>query len=111
MRTKVKRSSPEVTLARIIDALAREAMEATDEELAEAAKGLRMDLNSHQSVAFAGVMHFAQPKISDFFDLEVPRSSLVSTEGLAYNSPVPPKDCKRHSKRQQIASETKRPRK
>jgi len=94
---------------RIIDSLAQQVMEASDEELAEVAKGLRMDLNSDDSAAFAGLTHFAQPQLSDFFDLNVCKSLHGPAEGLADNPPAQPKDCKRQSKRPQNASAIKRP--
>ncbi len=73
MRSKVKRVSPETVLLRVLDALAQEAIEASDAEVTEVATALRMDLNSRESAAFAGLMYFARPQLSEFFDLEVMR--------------------------------------
>jgi len=71
MRAKVKRVSPDTALLRVLDALAQEAIEASDEEVIDAATDLRMDLNSMHSAAFAGLMYFARPQLSDFFDMEI----------------------------------------
>ena len=71
MRTKVKKASPEMALLRVLDALAMEVTEASDEEIREVAKQLRMDLKKPESAAFAGLTYFARPQLADFFDLEV----------------------------------------
>ena len=74
MRTKMTRVSPETVLLRVLDALAQEAIEASDAEVSEAAMELRMDLNSRESAAFAGLTYFARPQLSDFFDVEVSKA-------------------------------------
>jgi hypothetical protein len=67
MRTKIKRIAPDAALLRIMDALAQDAIEASDEEVTQAAAELRMDLNSRESAAFSGLSYFAKPQLSEFF--------------------------------------------
>jgi hypothetical protein len=64
------RSSTEVVLARVLDALAQELIAAPDEEILEAAQSLGMDPGTRESAAFAGVLYPARPQLSDFFDLQ-----------------------------------------
>jgi hypothetical protein len=71
MRTQVKKSSPELALLRVLDALAQELVEASEEEIREVATELRMDLDMRESAAYAGVTYFERPRLSEFFDLEV----------------------------------------
>ena len=74
MRTHMKRTSPEVALTRILDAVAQELVSVSDEEVLEAAKQLGMDLSMKESAAFAGLTYPAKPQLCDFFDLEVCKS-------------------------------------
>jgi hypothetical protein len=64
-------SSTETVLARVLDALAHELIEASDAEILEAAESLGMDLGMPESAAFAGVTYPGRPQLSDFFDLQV----------------------------------------
>jgi hypothetical protein len=66
--------------------LAQEAIEASDEDLREAASDLGMDLTSKGSSAFAGLTHFARPQLSEFFDVEVSRS--LQAPGRRPGSPL-----------------------
>ena len=109
MRTKIKRIPPDTALMRIMDALAQEAIEASDEEVTEAAAELRMDLNSRESAAFAGLTYFAQPQLSEFFSVDVSKSLQAPAEGIAGNPPAHPTDLQRRSRRLRIATERKRP--
>jgi hypothetical protein len=111
MRTKIKRIPPDTALLRIMDALAQEAIEASDEEVTEAAADLRMDLNSRESAAFAGLTYFVRPQVSDFFSVEVPKALQAPVEGIAGNPPAHPTDRQRPSKRLPIAIDRKRPEK
>ena len=70
MRTKVKVALPEVVLTRILEALGQELIDATDEEIMEAAKDLGMDLQMKGSGAYAGLTFPAKWQLSDFFDVE-----------------------------------------
>jgi hypothetical protein len=70
MRTKMKRVSPEVTLARVLAALEQELIDATDVEIREAAQDLGMDLDLKGSAAFAGLRYPAKARFSDYFGLD-----------------------------------------
>ncbi len=78
MRTQVKKVSLDTALMRILDALAEEAIESSDEEVREAARDLRMDLDSRESAAFAGLTYFARPQLSDFFECPSERPRITS---------------------------------
>jgi hypothetical protein len=108
MRTKLKRVSPETALLRVLDALAQEAIEASDAEVTEAATDLRMDLGSRESAAFAGLTYFARPQLSDFFDTEVAVSLPVSAKQIDGGPLSEPKD-RRRSKRLRMPIELKPP--
>ncbi len=95
MRTKLKPASPETTLLRVLDALAQEAIEASDAEVSEAAMDLRMDLNSRESAAFAGLTYFARPQFSDFFDVEISRSLPAPTKRIDGRPRAAPKNGRR----------------
>ncbi len=110
MRTKVKRVSPEVTLTHILDALAQELIDASDEEILEAAKDLGMDVRMRESAAFAGITYTAKPQLSDFFDLELPDKKLRTAPEQAARHPVPTRKGRSRSvKRSQIRTERKTP--
>ena len=70
MRTKVRRPSADVALTRILIALEQELIDASDEEVMQAAKDLGMDPTMRESAAFAGLTYTGQPQLSDFFDME-----------------------------------------
>jgi hypothetical protein len=71
MRTKVKATPPELALTRILEALAEELIDASDEEILAAATDLGMKPMSKGSAAFIGLKYPSIPRLSDFFDLEV----------------------------------------
>jgi hypothetical protein len=70
MRTKVKVALPELVLTRILDALGQELIDASDDEIMEAAKELGMDPHMKGSAAFLGLTFPTRVNISDVFDLE-----------------------------------------
>jgi hypothetical protein len=71
MRSKVKKALPETALTRILDALERELIDASDDELRAVAKELGMDLTRKDSAAYSGVTYPEKPQLSDFFDLDM----------------------------------------
>jgi hypothetical protein len=83
MRTKVIATSPEVELARILKGLEQELIDATDEEIIEAAKDLGMNPKMKGSAAFAGLTFPAKPQLSDFFEFETRENMRVSVEPAA----------------------------
>lgn len=54
---------------RVLEALAQELIDSTDDELLEAAKELGMDPTMRGSAAFIGLKYPSMPRISDFFEL------------------------------------------
>ena len=70
MRTKVRVSLPEAVLTRVLDALGQELIDASDEEIMEAAKDLGMDPHMKGSAAFLGLTFPTRVIVSDVFDLE-----------------------------------------
>lgn len=70
MRTDVRMTSPELVLARILQALEKELIEASDEEVLAAAKDLGMDPLTRGSAAFAGLKYPSQAQLADFFGFE-----------------------------------------
>jgi hypothetical protein len=79
MRAKVKPISSERALTRILNAFAQELIEASDEEVLQAAKDLGMDPNMKGSAAFLGVIHATPRRLSDFFDPEEVQQLLLMT--------------------------------
>jgi hypothetical protein len=77
VRTKVKVALPEVVLTRILDALGQELIDASDEEIMEAAKDLGMDPHMQGSAAFLGLTYPTRVNVSDIFDLEAIKDLIV----------------------------------
>lgn len=71
MRVPLK-PQPSQVLERVLDALGRELIEATDEELVEAAASLGMNPLMNGSAAFAGLKYAAMPRLADFFNVAGP---------------------------------------
>ncbi len=68
MRTKVTQLFPETALERILEALERELVEATDGEILEAAHDLGMQPEMKGSAAFLGLRYPAVRKREEFYD-------------------------------------------
>jgi hypothetical protein len=81
MRTKVKLASPEATLARILEALEQELIDAPEEEVLEAAQALGMNPRMKGSAAFAGLKYSAKPQLLDFFEFELCRNAQSRIDG------------------------------
>jgi hypothetical protein len=71
MREKVTLSDPAAALIRLLDALADDLVEASDEEIMQAAKDLGMNPQMKGSAVFAGLKYRAKPRLSDFYDLDL----------------------------------------
>jgi hypothetical protein len=71
MRTRIKSALPEVALSRILEILGQELIDASDEEIKQAAKDLGMNPQMKGSAAFAGLKFPAEWQLSDFFELDV----------------------------------------
>jgi hypothetical protein len=66
----MKKTPPVPALNRVLDALANELVEASDEEVLAAAHDLGMRPGMKGSAAFIGLFGPARPKFEEFFDLE-----------------------------------------
>jgi hypothetical protein len=67
-------------LERVIDALAVDLVESTDEELLQAAKDLGMDPTMRGSAAFIGLKYPVVRELSDFFEPPLPLSEQTRTD-------------------------------
>jgi hypothetical protein len=78
MRTKVKTASTsaETRLARILQALEQELLDASEEEVLAAAAELGMNPKMKGSALFAGLKYPATPQLSDFFELGIAGTQL-----------------------------------
>jgi cobalamin biosynthesis protein CbiG len=74
MRTKLNVIEPETALNRILDALERELIDASDEEILEAAKDLGMNPLMKGSAAFLGLQTLS---FAEFFESEALREVLA----------------------------------
>ena len=74
MRTKLTLTTPAAALGRILDHLDRELIEASDEEVLEAARDLGMNPLMKGSAAFLGLQCFS---FAEFFDSDVLKNLLL----------------------------------
>jgi hypothetical protein len=70
MRRLARTTKPTARLDRILEGLERELIDVADEEIAEAARSLGMNLNARESAAFFGLKGPAKPRLSDFFGFD-----------------------------------------
>jgi hypothetical protein len=76
MRTKVGAVLPEKVLTRVLEAFGQELIDASDEEVMEAAEDLGMKPHMKGSAAFLGLTFPAKWKVSDVFDIESIREQI-----------------------------------
>jgi hypothetical protein len=109
MGTKVTRNPSQQVLTRILDAFAQELIEASDEEILEAAKDLGMDPNMKGSAAFLGVIHTAPRQLSEIFDLDELKTLLLMSDRnrVAREPPAKAKSPARRSARRRLPNERK----
>ena len=79
MRTKINGEASERVLNRILDAFARELIDASEEEILEAAKDLGMNPGMKGSAAFLGVIHATPRRLADLFDIEELKRMLLAS--------------------------------
>ena len=79
MRNKVTRNPPDVVLNRVLAGLEKELVEASDEEIEQAAQDLGMNLKMKGSAAFIGVKYTFPKRASEIFDLEELRRFYVES--------------------------------
>lgn len=109
MGTKVKRTSPEAALDRVLETLGQDLIDASDEEIMEVAKDLGMDPTMRESAAFRGLKYPTTPQLSDFFELEVCRKLQAEAGRLTTDLPAQPKRKARRSRRTAISDDRKHP--
>jgi hypothetical protein len=68
VQTQMKSVFPQEALERVLAGLERELIEATDEEVLEAARDLGMKPEMKGSAAFLGLRYSAALRAEDFFD-------------------------------------------
>jgi hypothetical protein len=90
MRKNLIPIPPELALNRVLAGLEKELVEATDEEIEQAAQDLGMNIRMKGSAAFAGVLGPMPKRIEDIFDLE----ELRKAHGKLFGAPqfLPPND-------------------
>jgi len=77
MRKSMTPTPPEVALSRVLAGLERELVEATDEEIEQAAQDLGMNVKMKGSAAFIGVIYTIPKRVEDIFDIETMRAAYV----------------------------------
>ena len=70
MRKNLMPIPPELALNRVLAGLEKELVDATDDEVEQAAQDLGMNLRMKGTAAFAGVLGPSPKRIEDIFDLE-----------------------------------------
>jgi hypothetical protein len=70
MPRRVTPSDPAAALIRLLDALAEDLLESSDEEIMQAAKDLGMNPRMKGSAAFAGLKYRVKPRLAEFYDLD-----------------------------------------
>jgi hypothetical protein len=88
MRAKMKRL-PETTLERLLEALERELVTATDAEIIEAANDLGMQPHMKGSAAFLGLLYPMRPRFQDFFAAAVGKGRIGALTDTSPRQPAP----------------------
>ena len=100
MRTKLTLMAPYAALTHVLDALERELVDATDDEILEAAKDLGMDPMMKGSAAFFGVQYSQAMQWADFFGSEELQSARLRSVNLRAVTEVEPKRKAQRPKRE-----------
>jgi hypothetical protein len=100
MHTKLTITPPEAALAQVLDALECELIDATDEEILEAAKDLGMNPMMKGSAAFFGVQYSQAMQWADFFESEELQIALLRSVNLRAVTEAEPKRKPRRLKRE-----------
>jgi hypothetical protein len=72
---------PETTLERLLEALERELVAASDAELIEAANDLGMQPHMKGSAAFLGLIYPMRPRFEDFFAAAAGKGRIADSSG------------------------------
>ena len=75
MRKGMTPTPPDVALDRVLAGLEQELVEATDDEIEQAAQDLGMNVKMKGSAAFIGVTYTFPKRIEDIFDIETMRKA------------------------------------
>jgi len=94
----LKATPVESPLARVLEALKQELIDASDEEISAAARELRMNLEMPESAAFAGLTYPARPQLSDFFELEAFRQMRLEDGRASRAHSAPARQPRRRTK-------------
>ncbi len=94
MRSKMTLLRHATAFERVLEGLAQELIESSDDELLDAAKSLGMDPSMRGSAAFIGIKYPALPRATDFF--ERPSTRIEAPRSPALPRPTPPS---RHGKK------------
>jgi hypothetical protein len=109
MRIKVRVALPEIALTHILDAFGQELIDASDEEIMEAAKYLGMNPHMKGSAAFLGLTFPAKLQVSDFFDVEAIKHHIApeAKERIASATSTDPESKTPRSKLSEISTDRK----
>lgn len=77
MPAKIKAISPELKLTRILRSLEQELIDASDEDLMQAARDLGMNPKMKGSAAFLGVRYPDKMRMADFFEHSVTSTQIA----------------------------------
>ena len=77
MRKNMIPTPPEVALDRVLAGLEKELVDASDEEIEQAAQDLGMNIRMKGSAAFIGVTYTYPKRFEDIFDVETMRKAYV----------------------------------
>jgi hypothetical protein len=80
MRKKMMAAGGQTALARVLDALKQEMIDASDGEVREAARELGMDLTIKASAAYARPTYPSRAQLADFFEFEAVRQVRLAAE-------------------------------
>jgi hypothetical protein len=83
MRKNLISIAPDAALDRVLAGLEHELVEATDEEIVEAAEELGMNIRMKGSAAFLGVLGSLPKRLEDIFDVEDLRRSYLKMTRVA----------------------------
>jgi hypothetical protein len=111
MRTKVRVALPEIALTHILEAFGQELIDASDEEIMEAAKYLGMNPHMKGSAAFSGLTFPANLQVSDFFDVEAIKQRIArgARERIASATSTDPESKAPRSKLSETSTDRKDP--
>jgi hypothetical protein len=111
VRTEVKAPLPEEVLTRILEAFGQELIDASDEELRQAAKDLGMDLQMKGSAAFLGLTFPAKWQLSHVFDMDALKEHFErkARKRIADAASTDPKPKARRAIRSKISTDRKDP--